>query len=153
MLDGIFMKKITASPISRRGCTKKKSRKHKQLFPMITATMRKLTAAMKIVHDGNENYSRRDNPSVAYDARRHFYQKTHFSPISRSGCTKRKIKETQTAFSDDYRDNEKTHGGNRNYSRRDNPSVIYDPRWDFYQKTHFSTISRRGCTKRKIKET
>jgi hypothetical protein len=54
---------------------KEKSRKHKQFFPMIAAIMRKLTAAMKTIHADSKKTARRENQSIVYDARRHFYQK------------------------------------------------------------------------------
>jgi hypothetical protein len=73
---------------------------------------------------------------------------------------KEKSRKTKQFFSDDYHDNEKTHGGNGNYSRRrektarrENPSVVYDARRDLSEKNERESDFAPWMLKREIKET
>jgi hypothetical protein len=61
---------------------------------MITAIIRKPTPTMVTIHaDNKKRYAEKTNQCfTTLDGI--FIRKTHFSPISRCGCAKRKIKKT-----------------------------------------------------------
>jgi hypothetical protein len=61
---------------------------------MITAIIRKPTPTMKTIHDNNKKRHVEATDKWFTTLDDIFIRKTHFSPISRRGCAKRKIKKT-----------------------------------------------------------
>ena len=116
---GFLSEKRTQVQFHAVNALKEKSRKRKQFFPMITAIIRKLTPTMETIYADNKKTVRWENQSVVYDARRHLSKKkrtrVRFHAVD---ARKEKSRKHEQFFSDGCRDNQKTHGDNGNYLRR-----------------------------------